>query len=118
MVTNDLAYREFVDANNNDLLKNLGNLCNRVVKFCHAKLNAVVPDYRAYKDPDNSFMQYKEEVNSLLQTYIAHLTATKLRAGLSTILRYVSQSDRILTVLMTNVVSMQHFGCRQQVVAR
>lgn len=102
-MTNCLAYREFVDANNNDLLKNLGNLCNRVVKFCHSKLNAVVPDYCAYKDPDNSLNQYKEEVNSLLQTYIANLTATKLRAGLTTILRYVSQSDYILVVLATNI---------------
>lgn len=30
----EFKWQEFVDANNNDLLKNLGNLNQRVLKFC------------------------------------------------------------------------------------
>ncbi|KAL7629643.1 hypothetical protein AAE478_001165 [Parahypoxylon ruwenzoriense] len=92
----EFSWREFVDANNNDLLKNLGNLCNRVIKFCHAKLDAVVPDYRTYADPQNSLKQHEEEVNTLLQTYIANLKATKLRAGLSTVLSISALGNKLL----------------------
>ncbi|KAF3066602.1 Methionine-tRNA ligase, cytoplasmic [Daldinia childiae] len=92
----EFSWREFVDANNNDLLKNLGNFCNRVVKFCHAKLNAVVPDYRTYNDPTGSFQQHKEEVNGLLQTYITNLKGTKLRAGLTTVLSISALGNKLL----------------------
>ncbi|KAI2619273.1 tRNA synthetases class I (M)-domain-containing protein [Hypoxylon sp. NC1633] len=92
----EFSWREFVDANNNDLLKNLGNFCNRVLKFCHAKLNAVVPDYTTYKDSDSALKQCKEEVNSLLQTYIANLKATKLRAGLSTVMSISAVGNKLL----------------------
>ncbi|KAI0889634.1 methionyl-tRNA synthetase [Annulohypoxylon maeteangense] len=92
----EFSWREFVDANNNDLLKNLGNFCNRVVKFAHAKLNAVVPDYTKYQDSDGSIKQFTEEVNGLLQTYISNLNATKLRAGLSTALSISAVGNKLL----------------------
>lgn len=84
------SLREFVDANNNDLLKNLGNLCQRVVKFCQAKLEGVVPEYDLSKFP--ALLQHKEEVNKLLQQYVAELKAVKLRAGLATVMRYFDPS--------------------------
>ena len=80
--------REFVDANNNDLLKNLGNLCQRVIKFCQAKMDSVIPEYDLSAFP--ALQQHKEEVNRLLQEYITELKNVKLRSGLSTIMRYVS----------------------------
>ncbi|KAI1204234.1 methionyl-tRNA synthetase [Annulohypoxylon truncatum] len=92
----EFSWREFVDANNNDLLKNLGNFCNRVVKFAHAKLNAVVPDYTKYQDSDGGIKQFTEEVNGLLQTYISNLNATKLRAGLSTVLSISAVGNKLL----------------------
>ncbi|XDG10003.1 hypothetical protein ABKA04_009618 [Annulohypoxylon sp. FPYF3050] len=92
----EFSWREFVDANNNDLLKNLGNFCNRVVKFAHAKLNAVVPDYTKYQDSDGWIKQFTEEINGLLQTYISHLDATKLRAGLSTALSISAVGNKLL----------------------
>ncbi|KAI0386019.1 tRNA synthetases class I (M)-domain-containing protein [Hypomontagnella monticulosa] len=92
----EFSWREFVDANNNDLLKNLGNFCNRVLKFCHAKLNAAVPKYQNYADSGDALKQHKEEVNALLQTYIENLQATKLRAGLSTILSISALGNKLL----------------------
>lgn len=80
--------REFVDANNNDLLKNLGNLCQRVIKFCQAKMDGVIPEYDLAAFP--ALQQHKEDVNKLLREYIATLKAVKLRSGLSIIMRYVS----------------------------
>lgn len=88
--------REFIDANNNDLLKNLGNLCQRVVKFAHAKLDGVVPDYTKYVDESGSFDAFKKEVNEHLQAYIKDLKATKLRAGLTTILAISALGNKFL----------------------
>ncbi|KAI1421904.1 tRNA synthetases class I (M)-domain-containing protein [Xylaria sp. FL1777] len=68
--TSDAEFKwdEFLDVNNNDLLKNLGNFVNRVVKFTHAKLDGTIPNYRKYTEP--SFEQYKADVNAQLQNYI------------------------------------------------
>lgn len=33
------SWKDFGDKNNNELLKNLGNLCNRVLKFAYTKYN-------------------------------------------------------------------------------
>jgi methionyl-tRNA synthetase len=89
-------HSEFIDSNNNDLLKNLGNLCQRVVKFAHAKLDGVVPDYTKYVDESGSFETFKKEVNEHLTTYIKDLKATKLRAGLSTILAISALGNKLL----------------------
>ncbi|KAJ9145272.1 Methionyl-tRNA synthetase [Coniochaeta hoffmannii] len=92
----EFKWEEFIDANNNDLLKNLGNLCQRVVKFAHAKLGGVVPDYTKYVDESGSFSAFKKEVNELLHTYIKDLKATKLRAGLSAILAISAAGNKLL----------------------
>ena len=94
--TNDSEFKwnEFVDANNNELLKNLGNLSQRVIKFCHSKMNATVPDYTKYSD--SLIEAYKEEVNGLLQVYITNLEALKLRVGLNTILHISAIGNKLL----------------------
>lgn len=68
------------------MLKNLGNLCQRIVKFCQAKMDGVVPEYDISKFP--ALQQHKEEVDKHLQEYISHLKTLKLRAGLSAIMKY------------------------------
>ncbi|KAL2024694.1 hypothetical protein VTK56DRAFT_6895 [Thermocarpiscus australiensis] len=90
----EFKWEEFVDANNNDLLKNLGNLCQRVIKFCQAKMEGVVPAYDISKFP--RLQQHKEEVNRLLQEYVAELKAIKLRAGLSTVLSISALGNKLL----------------------
>lgn len=85
----EFKWEEFVDVNNNDLLKNIGNLVNRVVKFCHAKMGGVIPTYTVSED-------HQSNVNTLLTTYIAHLEAMKLRLGLSTILQISSLGNKFL----------------------
>ncbi|KAI0391444.1 tRNA synthetases class I (M)-domain-containing protein [Xylariaceae sp. FL0594] len=90
----EFKWNEFIDVNNNDLLKNLGNLVNRVVKFTHTKLDATIPDYRKYTNP--SFEQHKADVNALLQNYITTMEAIKLRQGLSTVLNISALGNKLL----------------------
>ncbi|RYP80095.1 hypothetical protein DL770_006378 [Monosporascus sp. CRB-9-2] len=92
----EFKWQEFVDANNNELLKNLGNLNQRVVKFCGAKMDSKVPDYSAYADPDGALKAYKYDVNALLQVYNQNLEDNKLRAGLSAVLSISARGNKLL----------------------
>ena len=89
----EFNWDSFIRANNNLLLKNLGNLVSRVVKFVNSKhCNGIVPNYTDYHEP--SFEAWKEEINTLLTQYIQNLDAVKLRAAISTVL-HVSQRGNI-----------------------
>lgn len=92
----EFRWQEFIDGNNNDLLKNLGNFSQRIIKFCAAKMDSVVPDYESFSDPEGAFKAYKDEVNSLLSTYISNLEDNKLRAGLATILTISGRGNKLL----------------------
>ncbi|KAL1873819.1 hypothetical protein VTK73DRAFT_734 [Phialemonium thermophilum] len=90
----EFKWEEFIDANNNDLLKNLGNLCQRVVKFCQAKLAGIVPVYDTFSDP--SFDKYKADVNKLLHDYNTSLDSLKLRSALSIVLSISALGNKLL----------------------
>ncbi|RFU31189.1 hypothetical protein B7463_g5189, partial [Scytalidium lignicola] len=85
----EFKWDELLSANNNDLLKNIGNLVNRVIKFCHAKMGGIVPHYTVLEE-------HRTEVNSLLTTYITQLEAMKLRVGLSTVLQLSTLGNKFL----------------------
>ncbi|PGH23152.1 methionine-tRNA ligase [Polytolypa hystricis UAMH7299] len=94
--TNDSEFKweEFINVNNNDLLKNLGNLVQRVIKFCQAKMGGLVPDYTQYTDA--SLDEHKKQVNDLLRGYITHLDAIKLRQGIADILHISALGNKLL----------------------
>ena len=75
--------------NNNDLLKNIGNFVNRVIKFCHAKMDGVVPQYTVSEE-------HQANVNPLLTTYNNHLEALKLRLGLASLLQISAVGNKFL----------------------
>jgi methionyl-tRNA synthetase len=90
----EFKWEEFIDTNNNELLKNIGNLIQRTLKFCAAKLASIVPRGDEYTDEiiDN----HKKEARESLATYLEHLEATKLRAGVSDILAFSSLGNKFL----------------------
>ncbi|RIA87020.1 methionyl-tRNA synthetase [Glomus cerebriforme] len=79
--TNDsvFTWKEFIAKNNNELLANLGNFVNRVIKFSASKYNSIVPEFSYDKNEEKEFIN---EINSLLNNYIETLENVKLRAGL------------------------------------
>jgi methionyl-tRNA synthetase len=85
----EFKWEEFISVNNNDLLKNIGNLVNRVIKFCHAKLDGVVPHYTVSEE-------HEADVNTLLTSYITHVEDMRLRLGLSTILQISALGNKFL----------------------
>jgi methionyl-tRNA synthetase len=85
----------FIAANNNELLKNLGNFVNRVIKFVNSKVyDSVVPDYTKFED--DYFVEHKKKVNEVLKKYIEELEDVKIRAALSTALHLSSLGNQLL----------------------
>lgn len=85
----------FISANNNLLLKNLGNFVSRVVKFVNSKnFNSIVPEYTQYHEP--SFDLWKSQVDGLLAEYIQKLDSVKIRGALSTVLSISQQGNIFL----------------------
>ncbi|KAF2732433.1 methionyl-tRNA synthetase [Polyplosphaeria fusca] len=85
----------FIAANNNELLKNLGNFVNRVIKFVNSKVyDSKVPDYTKHTDP--YYEEHKKKVNELLKRYIEESEEVKIKAALSTALHVSSLGNLLL----------------------
>ncbi|KAL7276478.1 methionine--tRNA ligase mes1 [Rhizina undulata] len=89
------VWKDFVTKNNSELLSNLGNFVNRLIKYVNAKYAGVIPDYtKLINDP--SFDPYKESVNKLLKGYIDELENVHLRAGLEKAMMISAEGNRFL----------------------
>jgi methionyl-tRNA synthetase len=75
-------WREFIAKNNAELLNNLGNLVNRVIKFLNAKYHGVVPDYTQDSADTAGVRGLEADVNHILTGYIEAMDALKLKHGL------------------------------------
>ncbi|KAF9543125.1 putative methionine--tRNA ligase, cytoplasmic protein rar1 [Mortierella hygrophila] len=83
--TNDSHYlwKDFIARNNNELLANLGNFVNRVIKFVNAKYDSHVPSLDAAASPaTESDEKLIREVNEKLNLYVEALDEVKIREGL------------------------------------
>ncbi|KAI1822143.1 methionyl-tRNA synthetase-like protein [Xylaria intraflava] len=90
----EFIWQDFLDVNNNDLLKSLGNLCQRVLKFAHANFDATIPDKHKYTD--EALEKHKADVNGLLQTYLSNMEAIKLKQGATNILTISALGNQLL----------------------
>ena len=97
--TNDTEFEwdGFIASNNNELLKNLGNFVNRIVKFINSpNYEDVVPDYTKYADEDGVLAAHKKEVNEALKTYLKSMDAVKIRQGLFDALHISALGNKLL----------------------
>ncbi|KAI9801369.1 MAG: putative methionine--tRNA ligase, cytoplasmic protein rar1 [Sarcosagium campestre] len=103
-------WRSFISKNNSELLANLGNFVNRLIKFTNAKFDSTVPDYTVEGDsPD--FDSFKKDINTLLAQYNEDLTAVRLRSGLERAMAISArgnlflQDNRLDNALLANTPS-------------
>ena len=75
-------WRDFIAKHNTELLNNLGNLVNRVIKFLNSKYKAVLPDYTKDTKDTAGVKRLEEDINSLLTEYIETMDALRIRQGL------------------------------------
>ena len=96
-------WKSFISANNSELLANLGNFVNRLVKFANAKLGGVVPKFSAdYTDDSFDFPAWIADVNKLLGEYVADMEAVRLRAGLKKVMEISSAGNLLLQYRLDN----------------
>ncbi|KAL7750420.1 methionine--tRNA ligase mes1 [Sorochytrium milnesiophthora] len=94
--TNDsmFAWKDFIARNNNELLNNLGNFCNRVLKFLASpKYNSMVPEYDEDDAADATFIA---DVNALMGQYIEALDNTRIRQGLQIAMALSARGNQYL----------------------
>lgn len=91
----EFKWDEFVSTNNNELLKNLGNLVARVTKFCIAKMDGTIPAY-SEEAAKAVLTEHENQVNAYLTSYNTSMDATKMRAALNDIMHISSLGNKLL----------------------
>ncbi|CCH44255.1 methionyl-tRNA synthetase [Wickerhamomyces ciferrii] len=88
------SWDDFASRNNNELLANLGNFVNRIVKFVNAKYNGVIPKY----DPKNipGYDALVKDLNSLLKSYNTEMEAVHERRGLELAMAISARGNQFL----------------------
>lgn len=88
------SWSDFVARNNSELLANLGNFVNRIMKFVNAKYNGVIPSF----DPNQleTFGQFKTDVNKLMKEYVDNMENVHLRSGLEIAMQISSRGNQFL----------------------
>lgn len=96
-------WKTFIAANNSELLANLGNFVNRLIKFVNAKMNGVVPEFSAtHTEESFDFPAWVAEINTHLAQYVADMEAVRIRAALKKIMEISSCGNNLLQYRMDN----------------
>ncbi|KAG4291473.1 methionyl-tRNA synthetase [Fusarium proliferatum] len=89
-------WTSFMFKNNSELLSNLGNLANRLIKFTIKHFNGRVPDYPPEIN-NESFSSLSQDVNQLLAKYLDSMEAVRLRSGLEIAMGISTRGNQYLT---------------------
>ncbi|WWD18618.1 methionine-tRNA ligase [Kwoniella shandongensis] len=101
-------WSKFIAANNNELLANLGNFVNRVIKFVNAKYESkvpgpegiaggeVVPDASSSTPGAQLDADFVNDINTRLGEYREQMDDTKLRSGLATAMSLSARGNQYL----------------------
>ncbi|RKP09230.1 methionyl-tRNA synthetase [Thamnocephalis sphaerospora] len=94
--TNDsiFTWKEMIAKCNNELLANVGNFCNRVIRFADSvKYSSVVPVYTADEEPEQQLLA---DVNQLVAQYVDALRQVKIRAALRIAMEVSARGNQYL----------------------
>ncbi|GAA5913026.1 methionine--tRNA ligase MES1 [Sporobolomyces salmoneus] len=100
----EFTWDDFVAKSNAELLNNLGNFVNRMIKFVNAKYDSILPDPKKgefdYKNGSYPFSEqdqsFVDEINSLLKNYNDQMEHQKIRAGLATVLHISGRGNQFI----------------------
>lgn len=103
------SWREFIARNNNELLANLGNFVNRVIKFLNAKYEGKLPEipegFNLQPGPapleiskeDSPYSRLIRDINDLLSVYATAMDAVRLRLGIQTAMQISGRGNLFLS---------------------
>ncbi|KAI9591155.1 tRNA synthetases class I (M)-domain-containing protein [Syncephalis fuscata] len=95
--TNDsiFTWKEMIAKNNNELLANVGNFCNRVIRFLDSpKYNSVLPAISIESDVEQEKMV--ADIQALVGQYIDALKQVKIRAALRIAMEVSARGNQYL----------------------
>lgn len=96
-------WKSFIAANNSELLANLGNFVNRLIKFVNAKLDGTIPEFTPTQAEESfDFPNFIDEINILLAEYVADMEAVRLRAGLAKLMQISGKGNLLLAGRLDN----------------
>lgn len=64
----EFVWKDFVDANNNELVANLGNLINRVLSFTETRFESIVPSGELSEEVDKAIQQTFENCSKNIES--------------------------------------------------
>ncbi|KAI0182977.1 tRNA synthetases class I (M)-domain-containing protein [Xylaria flabelliformis] len=95
----EFLWEDFININNGELLNKLGNLCQRVIKYCYNALEIdAVPDN---KYTDDEFEKFTNDVNQRLQVYLHNMENMEFRNGTDDILNLADFGNKFVHGLFT-----------------
>lgn len=104
----EFTWSDFVVKSNADLLNNLGNLVNRMIKFVNAKYDSVIPDPSVFSAESTTFddstpypfeaedLPFVADVNTILASFIDQMDHQKIRAAIATLLMLCSRGNQYI----------------------
>ncbi|KAM0789573.1 hypothetical protein ACM66B_000382 [Microbotryomycetes sp. NB124-2] len=105
----EFTWDDFVARNNGELLNNIGNFVNRMIKFVNAKFDSVLPDPKngeveydsssssaayPFAEEDESFVN---DIDALLKSYNDAMSHQKLRLGLLTAMQLSARGNLFIS---------------------
>ena len=110
------SWNDFAARNNGELLANLGNFVNRVVKFVNAKYNGVVPEFDVKNLP--GYEELSKDINEILNSYVDTMEKVHLRRGLEIAMSLSARGNQFLQEnKLDNSLFAQHPAKSDAVVA-
>ncbi|OLL26806.1 putative methionine--tRNA ligase, cytoplasmic [Neolecta irregularis DAH-3] len=108
------TWKTFIAKNNSELLANVGNLVNRVIKFVNAKYDGVVPEFSVQGE---TISILRTDVARILKDYIEAMEAVKIRHGLELAMELSSRGNLYLqeNKMDNNLFRQQPQKCAQVV---
>ncbi|AGO12009.1 AaceriAGR332Cp [[Ashbya] aceris (nom. inval.)] len=88
------SWKDMVTKNNSELLANLGNFVNRLVKFVNAKYNRVVPSFNVDNLP--GFRQLTDDINHILANYVSEMELAREKRGLELAMALSARGNQFL----------------------
>jgi len=100
----EFTWDDFVTKANSELLNNLGNFVNRMLKFVIAKFEGVLPDPKEgqfdyareaypFAEQDKAFVA---EIDALLKQYVEYMDQQKIRQGLVTMMAISGRGNQFI----------------------
>ena len=88
----DFSIKEFIDLINSDLRGNLGNLCQRVIKFINLRCNCIV----SVVNIDNEDSQFVLYIDNLFKESLVLMESIRLRDGISKAFQICSRTNQFI----------------------